>query len=239
MPMTAWHEGPMVEFDLESTGVDTAKARIVTACVAAIEPGQPVTPETWLVDPGIEIPAEATAVHGITTNQVRNDGQPAHLAVGEIADMLTAYWANDWPVVGFNLCYDLTLLDRELRRHSRPPLVPGLCIDAFVLDKHVSYRRGSRKLVDQCAHYGVRIDGAHDAAADALAAARVAWKIGHQYPTVRGLSLAELHEAQARWAGEQAASFREYLIRQGRTEDLPHGEWPMRAWTLVDEAGAA
>jgi hypothetical protein len=101
------------------------------------------------------------------------------------------------PVVGFNLCYDLTLLDRELRRHGRPPLEPGYVIDAFVLDKHVSYRRGPRKLVDQCQHYGVRIDGAHDAAADALAAARVAWRIAQRYPTVSGKTLPELHDAQA------------------------------------------
>lgn len=235
--MTAWHEGPMVAFDLESTGVDTSTARIVTACVALIQPGQPVEPVTWLLDPGVEIPEAATAVHGITTEQCRNLGIPAHEGVTEIADQLASYWAEGLPVVGFNLVYDCTLLDRELRRHGRAPLRPGHCIDAFVLDKHVSYRRGSRKLVDQCQHYGVRIDGAHNAAADALAAARVAWKIAHQYPTVRGLSLPELHEAQTRWAAEQAASFRDYLIKQGKTEDLPHGEWPMRAW--VDPTAVA
>lgn len=235
--MTAWHEGPMVAFDLESTGVDTDTARIVTACVALIQPGQPVEPMTWLLDPGIEIPAGATAIHGITTEQVRNHGIPAHEGVGEIADQLAAYWAEGLPVVGFNVCYDLTLLDRELRRHGRPPLEPGHCVDAFVLDKHVSYRRGSRKLVDQCQHYGVRLDGAHDATADALAAARVAWRIARQYPTVSEKTLAELHAAQVQWAAEQAASFREYLIAKGTTTDLPHGEWPMRAW--VDPAVAA
>lgn len=229
--MTTWHEGPMVAFDLESSGVDTETARIVSACVALIQPGQPVEPMTWLLDPGIDIPDAAAAVHGITTERCRNEGQPAHEGVAEIADQLASFWALGLPVVGFNLVYDLTLLDRELRRHGRPPLQPGHVIDAFVLDKHVSYRRGSRKLVDQCQHYGVRIDGAHDATADALAAARVAWKIGHQYPTVRGLSLDELHEAQTRWAAEQAASFRQYLIRQGTVDDLPTGEWPMRAHT--------
>lgn len=234
--MTAWHEGPMVAFDIESTGVDPATARIVTACVVLIQPGQPVDPITWLLDPGCEIPAAASAIHGITTEQVRNFGMPAHEGVAEIADQLTAYWAEGLPVVGFNLCYDLTLLDRELRRHGRPPIEPGFCVDAFVLDKHVSYRRGSRKLVDQCAHYGVRIDGAHDAAADALAAARVAWRIAQRYPTVAGKTLAELHEAQIAWAAEQAASFREYLIAKGTTTDLPHGEWPMRTYVPAERA---
>jgi DNA polymerase-3 subunit epsilon len=227
----------MVAFDLESTGVDTDTARIVTACVALIQPRQPVEPMTWLLDPGIDIPQAASAIHGVTTEKARNEGQPAHQGVGEIADQLASFWALGLPVVGFNVCYDLTLLDRELRRHGRPPLEPGFCVDAFVLDKHVSYRRGSRKLVDQCQHYGVRIDGAHDATADALAAARVAWRIAQRYPTVSGKTLAELHDAQVQWAAEQAASFREYLINQGKTQDLPHGEWPMRAW--ADPAVAA
>jgi DNA polymerase-3 subunit epsilon len=220
----------MVAFDVESTGVNTDTARIVTACVALIHPGQPVEPVTWLLDPGVEIPAEASAIHGITTEQCRNLGIPAPEGVPEIAAQLAVHWAAGLPVVGFNLCYDLTLLDRELRRHGRPPLEPGYCVDAFVLDKHVSYRRGSRKLVDQCSHYGVRIDGAHDAAADALAAARVAWRIAQRYPTVREKTLPELHAAQQQWAAQQAASFREYLIGQGRTDDLPHGEWPMRSY---------
>ena len=236
--MTAWHEGPMVAFDLESTSVDTETARIVTACVALIQPGQPVKPMTWLLDPGIDIPEAASAIHGITTEKARNEGQPAHEGVGEIADQLAAFWALGYPVVGFNLVYDCTLLDRELRRHGRRPLDPGYCVDAFVLDKHVSYRRGSRKLVDQCAFYGVRIDGAHNAAADALAAARVAWRIATRYPTVAALTLPELHEAQQQWAAEQAASFRDYLTKQGRTDDLPTGEWPMRAWVEPVERAA-
>jgi DNA polymerase-3 subunit epsilon len=91
--MTAWHEGPMVAFDLESTGVDTDTARIVTACVALIQPGQPVEPMTWLLDPGIEIPEAASAIHGITTERGRNEGQPAHEGVGEIADQLASFWA--------------------------------------------------------------------------------------------------------------------------------------------------
>jgi DNA polymerase-3 subunit epsilon len=144
------------------------------------------------------------------------------------------------PVLAFNACFDLTLLDRECRRHGRPGLTPGLVLDPFVIDKAVDrYRRGKRTLETQCAHYGVRIDGAHDAIADALAAARVMWRIARRYPAVGGLPLEELHAAQQRWAAEQAASFRDYLIRQGRTEDLPHGEWPMRPWVDPAERGAA
>jgi DNA polymerase-3 subunit epsilon len=237
--MSAWHKGPLVAFDVETSGTSTDTDRIVSACVALIQPGQPVEPMTWLLDPGIEIPEAASAIHGITTERCRNEGQPAHEGVGEIADQLASFWALGLPVVGFNIVFDLTILDRELRRHGRPPLEPGHVIDAYVLDKHVSYRRGSRKLADQCRHYGVRIDGAHDAAADALAAARVAWRIAQTYPTVRDKSLAELHAAQVQWAAEQAASFRDYLIRQGRTEDLPHGEWPMRAYTPHIERSVA
>lgn len=233
-----WHAGPLAAFDTETTGTDPETARIVTACVALIQSGQPVEPMTWLLDPGVEIPEAASAIHGITTEQVRNFGMPAHEGIGEIADQLATYWAEGLPVVGFNLAFDFTILDRELRRHGQPPLEPGFCVDAYVLDKHVSYRRGKRTLAAQCEHYRVRIDGAHDAAADALAAARVAWRIATRYPTVAGKTLAELHAAQIGWAAEQAASFRDYLIGQGRTDDLPHGQWPLRSWTDPAERAA-
>lgn len=229
--MTGWHEGPMVAFDLETTSADPETARIVTACVVLIEPGRPVEPMTWLLDPGVEIPEGAAAIHGVTTEHARNLGMPAREGVAEISDLLLDHWVGGGlPVVIFNAPYDTTVLDREMRRHLGVRLSPGVVLDPFVIDKHVSYRRGKRTLSAQCEHYGVRHGGAHDATADALAAARVLWRIAQRYPTVAGKTVQELHLAQVQWASEQAASFRDYLIKQGRTDDLPTGEWPMRAY---------
>src|SRR5690625_7985490 len=69
-PSDPWHTGSMVGFDLETTGPNPHEARIVTASIVLLDPdGQMRANAEWLVDPGIEIPAEADAVLGETTEQ--------------------------------------------------------------------------------------------------------------------------------------------------------------------------
>lgn len=249
--MTGWHTGPLLAFDIESTGVDTETARIVTACVALID-GSGVNPPdvmTWLVDPGVDIPAEATAIHGITTEQARTDGRPAGECVSEIASRLFRSTA---PIVAFNAVYDLTLLDREMRRHGIGVQIPDSLqvIDPFVLDKHLDrYRKGKRTLTAACEHYGVRIDGAHDASFDAIAAARVAWRIAQRHPHIAEMSLPELHEMQVGAKREQDASFAQYLRKQAdraktadeqldlyARADSCSGHWPLVPYEARQEA---
>jgi DNA polymerase-3 subunit epsilon len=102
-------------------------------------------------------------------------------------------------------------------------------IDPLVIDRRFDrYRRGSRKLDAMCAHYGVALDGAHDAGHDAVAAARLAWKQARTYPELAGMGLDELTAAQAGWYAEWATEFRRYLLDRGRTDDLPDEAWPVR-----------
>ncbi|MGV9779790.1 exonuclease domain-containing protein, partial [Streptosporangium sp. NPDC003464] len=112
----------MIAFDLETTGISVDDDRIVTGCVALINGTTGQTDiRTLLADPGIEIPDSATAVHGITTEHAAEHGQdPAHVAEA-LANTLMARVFDGVPIVGFNLAYDLTLLDRETRRHGLEP----------------------------------------------------------------------------------------------------------------------
>jgi DNA polymerase-3 subunit epsilon len=195
---------------------------------------------TWLVDPGVEIPEAAAKIHGVTTERAGAEGRPAAECVREIFTRLAHKTA---PIVAFNACYDLTVLDREMRRHGIAPVVSAaqFVVDPFVLDKHVDrYRRGKRNLTAACEHYGVRLDGAHDASFDAVAAARVAWRIAQRHPVIAGMSLAELHALQVKAKREQDASFAEYLRKQARRAtdvdeqidlarraDSVTGDWPL------------
>jgi DNA polymerase-3 subunit epsilon len=97
-----WHRDLLVGFDLETTGTDPLTARIVTAAVTEVRDGEPVRHREWLVDPGVPIPEEATAVHGISTDRAAADGRPAVEAVAEIADALAGHWAAGVPVVVYN-----------------------------------------------------------------------------------------------------------------------------------------
>lgn len=225
-----WHGGRLCVFDTETTGKDPRFARIVTACVANVGGGLSTQVNKWLVDPGVEIPVETTEIHGVTTEQARAEGQQPAVAVREIVFQLSAAWSNGWPVVAFNGAYDFTVLHRECMRHGAAFPEVGPIIDPYVIDRHVDpYRRGSRKLVDVCAHYGVRIDNAHDAAGDAVAAGRVAWAIARRYPEIAAMPLRELHAAQVQWHAERQQDFAEYLRRTGKPADDVSGEWPWRA----------
>jgi DNA polymerase-3 subunit epsilon len=81
----------------------------------------------------------------------------------------------------------------------------------------------------------VKLDGAHSADADAVAACRVAWRLGQQYPRLAELDLAQLHKAQVEWAAEQASSFQAHLRSKGKT-DVIDGSWPLRP---VEDGGAS
>jgi DNA polymerase-3 subunit epsilon len=238
----SWHLGRLAGFDTESTGVDVENDRIVTACVVQVGGNQPPAPANWLADPGIEIPEAASRVHGITTERARAEGRPAGEVIEQVVTALTAVVLSGIPIVAMNAPFDFTLLDRDARRHGVQPLTDIVgddlrVIDPRVLDKHVdTYRRGKRTLTDLCAHYEVPLDGAHSADADAIAACRVAWRLGSRYPGLAGLDLDALHKAQIEWAAEQAASFQAHLRSKGETDAVIDGSWPLRP---VETGGAA
>lgn len=230
----SWYSGRLAAFDIETTGTDTEHDRIVTAAVSVVGGGQETISTAWLVDPGIEIPAEATAVHRITNELVQAEGLPAEQAVAEITEHLAELTAEKIPVVAFNARFDLTILDREAHRYEQETLsdmIGGpeelLVVDPYVLDKHFNrFRKGRRTLSVLCEAYGIPLDDAHAADADALAAARLAWKLGHTQPELGEFDLPALHEAQITWAREQAESLQEYFESQGRSERI-EGQWPI------------
>ncbi len=220
-------------FDLETTGVDVARDRIVTAHVGVIDAdGHVVDARDWLADPGVAIPAGATAIHGITTAHARAHGRPASDVVTEVVDALAGLFAAGLPVVAYNAPYDFSLLRHEALRHGVPALAdPGPIIDPLVVDKRYDrYRRGKRTLSVVAAHYAVRLDGAHEASADAVAAGRVAQAIADRYAAWLPPTLDELHTRQIGWARSQAESLTEYFVRIGRLDpdDVVDGRWPVR-----------
>jgi DNA polymerase-3 subunit epsilon len=236
-----WASEPLVGFDLETTGTDPATSRIVSAALVEARAGDPVRTLTWLVDPGVAIPDEATAVHGITTERARAEGRPAAEAVAEIAAALCRYVTAGVPVVVFNAPFDLSLLDAELARYGLPglrmrlggrPLAPVL--DPLAIDRAVDkYRRGSRTLQTACAVYGVELADAHRAGSDALAAVRVALCLARVHRAAVGeVPAAVLHESQVTWYAAWAADFQGWLRRGRDPEAVIDPCWPLREAAL-------
>lgn len=226
--MNFWHELPRAAFDLETTGRDPLEARIVTASIVLVNGrGVPLQQPEWLVNPGVSIPEEAAAIHGITTERARREGQDAAGAVAEIADTLAGYFAAGIPVMAFNASYDFTVLAAECRRYGLSAPDPRPVIDPYILDKQMDrYRRGKRTLVALSELYQIRLDAAHTSAADALATIGVADALAGKYPALR-TEPGELHDAQVGWAAAQAASFQEWL-RRTKPDAVVDGVWPVR-----------
>lgn len=229
-----WWEGDMLAFDLETTGVDVHNDRIVTAALVELRPGHRPATRSWLINPGIDIPAEAAAIHGVTTDKARTDGMVPAQALFEVSGLIALALANATPVVAFNAAFDLTTLEAENQRHRQPTLVSRLgkrgitpIVDPFVIDKAKSRRRGSRKLVDQCAHYRVTLAGAHSSAGDALAAARLVPVMVRAYPELGAMTLTEVHRHQVVWRREQMQSLREYFDSKGIAHDGCAPGWPL------------
>lgn len=227
-----WLNTPFAPFDLETTAPNPLEARIVTACLMRIDHQPAATSaRNWLLDPGIEIPTGASDIHGVTTERARAEGQNYYEGYAEIRGDLERVWAEGRIVIAYNAVYDLTVIDAEGQRLGEPPLVCGLVIDPFVIDRAVDkFRRGRRTLGVTCEFYGVPLgDDAHSADADALAAARLAWKLAHAYPAkVGNLSIEDLMVAQEGWHQTRQDDYAAYLIRKGEDASGVNGDWPIR-----------
>ncbi|MFC7302905.1 3'-5' exonuclease [Streptomyces monticola] len=232
-----WHQELLIGFDLETTGTDPREARIVTGALVEVKGGEPIGRREWLADPGVPIPQEAVDVHGISNERARAEGRPADQVADELARALTGYWLAGVPVVAYNAAFDLTLLTAELHRYSLPSLRerlggidPAPVIDPYTIDRAVDrFRKGKRNLEAVCTEYGVPLDAAHDAMADALAAARVACAIAVRHPKAAALGPAALHRRQIEWYAEWAADFQNFLRAKGDTTAVIDGTWPLRA----------
>ena len=102
---------PICFFDLETTGIDVAKDRIVEISVLKIHPNGNKENKTWLVNPEREIPKHAVEIHGITNEKVA-DKPPFR----EIAKSVYVFM-KDSDLAGFNSDrFDIPLLAEEMLR---------------------------------------------------------------------------------------------------------------------------
>ena len=101
-----------VGFDTETTGLKVKQDRVVEISAVKFLNGVIIAATNWLVNPGIEIPPEATRVHGITTEMVR-DKPP-------IQEVISAFlkFCGKAPLIAHNARYDVSILQAEAHRHN-------------------------------------------------------------------------------------------------------------------------
>ena len=168
-------ERPLVVFDLEATGLNKRTDRIVSIALVRYEPSGSVEQVNYLLNPGIPIPEDSTAIHGITDADVA--GAPTF---AEMAEALAAHFA-DADLAGYNILgYDIPLLTEEFARSNRPFSIEG----RRILDaQRIFFRNEPRDLSAALRYYcGESHDNSHDALGDVLATIRVLDGQFRKYP---------------------------------------------------------
>jgi DNA polymerase-3 subunit epsilon len=157
---------PLAALDIEATGITPLADRIVELAIIRVAPDGTRETRTWRVNPGIPIPSEATAIHGIRDADVA--ACPPFVRIAEEV----YYFLEGCDLVGYNLArYDIPMLTEEFRRADvRFDVDNRRVIDA----QRIFHRREPRDLTAALAFYcGATHDGAHGAVADAEATLRV------------------------------------------------------------------
>ena len=232
-----WRDRPMMSLDCESTGINPETAHVVTACLG-LATQQGWTAHTWLVTQAEPIPEQATKVHGITTEHANKYGVEPGIALRKLREDLARGWVMGMPLVVVNAPYDLTLLDREWRRHGIAPLKPGPVLDPLVMARMSPFTvKGGHQLATLCERYGIALgDDAHGAEADAHAGVRLAWKLGG-LDAFRDRTLDELQTIQAAEYARQQEARAAKALGEGREYRLSTA-WPVIPATTTERSVA-
>lgn len=224
-----------VGWDTETTGPNPLEDRIVTAAIVVRGGGRPDMEFTYLIDPQIPIPEEASDIHGVTDAMVQADGRDPKVALDEIASHLVAALKWRMPVVAFNQSFDWSILHYDLVRNGLPTVEdrlgeqPECLLDPHVIDRQFDrYVKGAgqRKLKPTAERYGVELTDWHTAEADALAALLIAEAQFNRFPLLAEYNPASLFAQQQRWRADQCASLQEYFRRKDPAA-VVNGEWPL------------
>jgi DNA polymerase III subunit epsilon len=156
----------IIVFDCETTGIDFTRDQVIELCV---QHGLDdlARSQVWRMKPAVPIHPAAQAVHGITMADLASCP-----AFGEFADEITAVFAAADVIVGYNLSFDIDMLQAEYARIGKPPLdlAGKQIVDAFRLWQQCeprSLQHAHRRFV------GDDFAAAHSASADVAATGRV------------------------------------------------------------------
>src|SRR5580704_1469076 len=173
-----WAELPIALIDVETTGMDASVDRVVEVGIAISRGGEIVERRNWLVNPGRPIPKEASDVHKIRDEDVKD--APAFAAV---AREIAAALAGCLPAA-YNAAFDRAFLGNEIARAGVSDAFPPALqrnvewLDPLVWARELQQGERSRALGEVAARLGIALENAHRASDDAEAALRVMLALG-------------------------------------------------------------
>ena len=221
-----WLHSPILAMDTEATDKTPETARIVTIAIGrSVRAGDWTLIEDSLINPGVPIEADATRVHGITDEDAAKGASPTEV-LESVHEILSQAYVREIPVVGHNLTYDFTVLDREMRRHLGHGVTVPLVLDTLVLFRRFDHTTGSRTLEQIAYRNGITFP-AHNAAADALAALKLLHILAGENDLLPLVRPSDLHAKQAAWYEAQTLAAHHRRLGNGHVEPAPDTSWPL------------
>jgi DNA polymerase-3 subunit epsilon/CBS domain-containing protein len=167
LPLDALLDPGFVAIDLETTGLDSRRADVVSLAVIPFVAGRPQPGFVTLIDPRRPIPPASTRIHGIDDGRVA--GAPTLDAVFPEVDAACAGAV----VVGHDVGYDLAVLKRARRQRRLPePHTVALDTRRLAVALYPSWRhRAELEMV--AGHFGIPVIGRHTAEGDARLAGNI------------------------------------------------------------------
>jgi DNA polymerase-3 subunit epsilon len=171
-------KNPLIFFDLETTGVNISKDRIVEISLIKVMPSGQEIEKTLRINPEMPIPAEATAVHHITDEDVKNAP-----TFKQVAKELGKFFEG-CDIAGFNSNkFDIPLLMEEFLRAD---VNVDLSRHRFIDVQTIFHKMEQRTLVAAYKFYcGKNLEDAHSANADTKATYEVLKAQLDRYPELK------------------------------------------------------
>lgn len=211
-----WKQAPWIVVDTETTGVDddakVVELGCVTMCAESSDSPRRVVRQRrgMLFNPGVPIPGEATAIHGIKDADVAESP-----AIGDVAERIFAVLEPSPVLVGYNFCFDSRVLARELGPRWALLVADRVVIDPLVVVRmdHVGRfwkGKGRHKLGAVAERLGIVAERGHRATADCVTAGHVLAALLDHLPDDAGEAEALIKSC----AEQQERDFQEWLARQ-------------------------
>jgi DNA polymerase III subunit epsilon len=169
-----WMECRIALIDVETTGKDPQKDRVIELGIVIGERGEVIERKSWLINPGVSVSAESSAVHGIKDVDLLDKPSFAEV-VSEVLSVLEGCVP-----AAYNAAFDKSFLLAELERASvRPDRPPPAVrreiewLDPLTFARELHKDEESRALGDMASRLGIQLVKAHRATDDSEAALRV------------------------------------------------------------------
>ena len=220
---------PICFFDLETTGTNVAKDRIVEISILKVFPNGNKESKTWLVNPEMEIPAEVVAIHGISNEKVANEPNFKSLS-REIYNMI-----KDSDLGGFNSDrFDIPLLAEELLRAE----VDFDMKNMVSVDVQTIFHKMEKRTLEAAYKFycNKELKDAHSAEADTVATYEVLLSQLERYPELEN-NVKKLAEFSRRKQSVDLAGF--IILDEDQEEIFSFGKHKGKkvAQVLEDEPG--